>query len=52
MGTCVTGVKSGVMEWRKNNVFDLKWIGHVEKIKSKEYVSENVGPNKRGRSLG
>ncbi len=55
MGSQVNGVNCGVVEWVKRNT--LRWFGHIERMGSekfvkKVYVSENVGPNSRGRPPG
>ncbi len=55
MGAHANGVNCGVVEWMKRNT--LRWSGCIERMRSeevvrKENVSEIVGPNSRGRSLG
>ncbi len=55
MGSHANGVNCGVVEWVKRNT--LKWFGHIKRMRSEEfvkkvYMSENVGPNSRGRPLG
>ncbi len=54
LNTCTNGVKCRVIEWLKRN--SLKWLGHVERMGSGEFVkvyeSESEGPNRRGKPLG
>ena len=38
METHAKGVNCGVVEWVKRNT--LKWFGHIERMKSEEFVSE------------
>ena len=47
-------MKCGVVEWLKKNI--LRWFGHLERRKSKEfmkkvYVSEIVGSRRRERPV-
>ncbi len=55
MGSRANGVNCGVVEWMKRNT--LRWFGHIERMGSEEfvkkvYMSESVGPNRRGRPPG
>ncbi len=35
-GSCASGVQFGVLEWIKRNT--LSWFGHIERMKSDEFV--------------
>ena len=55
MESRANGVNCGVVEWVKRNT--LQWFGHIERMGSGEfvkkvYMSESVGPNRRGRPPG
>ncbi len=54
MRACGHGVKCRMVDWVKRNT--LRWFGHIERIKSEEfvkklYVSETEGSSRRGRPL-
>ena len=54
MGTCANRLKCDRLEWMKINI--LRWFGHIKSKNSEEfvkkvYVSEIVGPRRRGRPV-